>query len=492
MTHQAFRYLIITALMLTIVIICDSCATNGQQKLTKGLTTSPAEVDDFIAKVSSSSPEVSADLLIRIAQSKLISDKKRKLSLLEEAYQRGSDAQKKLRMKRWTGLVDTPSGYLSAAYDLELDEVSIKTRAVRTMLSLDAARGRELFVQIPRLKLRPLSCSDDLGYELTSFYQTLKEVQQKSFTRKEMSEGSGLRFIQPYIADVESPAQIAPVVDLIVDSDLTSSEINVLLSTLVSALKKVQDDPKSFGLSLTSGGLANSLQKLIKKSRDNDVDSAPVLNAFKTYFLRELSVQCPDMRVGSEQKNPLQVEFSRVNKWFINSISEDELKAQIGERSNETPFWAAPESRSFLMKIKRLRFGTGHTALTEEERNNDDWQRELRQLLTELGQWSGSGDDTESAVFHEKCNLYDALFSLAPNNSLRTEVLLAFASYLRGSSMQESSHIEWLLHGHNLLKKTQNLGPERLKIINLFNSSTTQALQLYSQLDDLASAQVIH
>ena len=341
------------------LVVCGSRATNGQQKLTKGATTFPADVDDFVARVSSSSPEVSADLLIRIAQSKLITDKKRKLTLLEEAYQRGSDAQKKLRMKRWTGPVDTPSGYLSAAYDLELDEVSIKIRAVRTMLNLDATRGRELFVQIPRLKLLPLSCADDLGYELSSFYQTLKEVQQKSFTPKEMSEGNGLRFIQTYIANIESPAQIAPVVNLIADSDLTPSELNVLLSTLVSALKGIQDDPKSFGLSMTSGGLANSFQKLITKSRDNDIDSAPLLNAFKGYFLRELNVQCPDMRVGSEQKNPLQVEFLRVNKLFVNSISEDELKAQIGERSDETPFWVSQESRSLLMKVKRLRFGNG-------------------------------------------------------------------------------------------------------------------------------------
>lgn len=491
MIHQPFRCLIIFVSLLTVVVVSNSCATNGQQKLTRN-TPSRAEIDDFIARVSSSSPEVSADLLIRIAQSQLISDKKRKIALLEEAYHRASDAQKKLRMKRWTGLVDTASGRLSAAYDLELDELSIKTRTIRAMAALDAARSRELFVQIPRLKLPPLSCSDNLGYELSGFYKTLKEVQQKSFTPKELSEGNGLRFIQPYIAEVESPAQVAPVMDLIVDSTLTPAELNVLLSTLVSALKGVHDDPRSFALSLTSGGLANSLQNLIKKSRDNEVASEPLLNASKAYFLRELSVQCPDMRIGNDQKNPLQVEFSRVNKWFVSSISDDELKARIGERSSETPFWKSQESRSFLMRVKRLRFGTGQTALNEEERNADDWQRDVRQLLMDLDQWTGSGAETESEVFHEKCNLYDALYSLSPNNALRTEVLLAFASYLRSSSMQESSRIEWLLHGHILLNRTRTLGPERLKIINVFNTSTTQALQLYSQFDDLTSPQLTH
>src|SRR5215813_12846078 len=105
MVHRCF---IILVLMLTVVVICNSCATNGQQKLTGNSTPSRAEIDDFVARVSSASPEVSADLLIRIAQSQLISDKKRKIALLEEAYQRGSDAQKKLRMKRRSGLVDTP------------------------------------------------------------------------------------------------------------------------------------------------------------------------------------------------------------------------------------------------------------------------------------------------------------------------------------------------------------------------------------------------
>ena len=143
------------------------------------------------------------------------------------------------------------------------------------------------------------------------------------------------------------------------------------------------------------------------------------------------------------------------------------------------------------MRAKRLRFGTSERALTEEERNNDDWQRELRQLLMDLGQWTGSGD-AESEVFHEKCNLYDALYSLSPNNALRTEVLIAFAGYLRTASMQESSRIEWLLHGRNLLKRTRGLGPERLKIINVFNTSTTQALQLYSQFDDLTASQLTH
>jgi hypothetical protein len=59
-------------------------------------------------------------------------------------------------------------------------------------------------------------------------------------------------------------------------------------------------------------------------------------------------------------------------------------------------------------------------------------------------------------MFHEKYNRYHTLYSLSPNNALRTEVLLAFAGYLRAASLQESSRIEWLLHGHNLMKRTRS------------------------------------
>lgn len=487
MFARVVRNLTVNLLLVILVVTSCSSPTSGYQD--DATRRSATTVDDFVARVSSASPEVASDLLIRIAQSKLIADKKRRLSLIEEAYRRAFDAQKKVRMKRWSGLVDTPSGYLSAAYDLELDELSLRTRAIKVMLSLDSNRARELFTEIPKLKLPALTCADSLGYDVSGFYQTLKEVQQKSFTAKEISEGQGLRFLQPYLADVVSPAQLSPAMAVIAEAELSSSELTILVSTLVSALKGVQEDPRSFELSLTSGNFANNLQRLLTRIGDKDVASTTLLNAFKAYFIRELGVQCPGSLVGKEQKNRLQTEFLRVNKLFVNTISEDELTPRIGERLKESQFWTTRESQNFLTKTKRLRFGNGVTALTEEQRNTDEWQRELGQLLMELGQWTGSAE-SESDLFHQKCALYDALFTLSPNNTVRSEVLLAYANHLRGSAMQ-GSRIEWLLHGNSLLKKTRNLGPQRAKIIDVLNTSTTQALQLYSEFEDLIAATAV-
>jgi hypothetical protein len=190
-------------------------------------------------------------------------------------------------MKRWTGLVDTPSGYLSAAYDLELDELSIKTRVVNSMLSLDANRGRDLFAQIPKLKLAALSCRDALGYDLSGFYQTLKEVQQKSFTPKEISDGNALRFIQPYISDIVSPAQVAPIVGVIADSELPASELNLLISSLVSALKGVQDDPRSFHSRIEWLLHANNL---LKKTRMLGAQRSKIIDVFNTSTTQPLQL----------------------------------------------------------------------------------------------------------------------------------------------------------------------------------------------------------
>lgn len=51
--------------------------------------------------------------------------------------------------------------YLSQAYGLRLDALSLRVRAVRAMLSIDAARAREMFGQMP-VKL-PLSAVQKLS-----------------------------------------------------------------------------------------------------------------------------------------------------------------------------------------------------------------------------------------------------------------------------------------------------------------------------------------
>lgn len=107
-------------------------------------------------------PEVAADLLIRIAESNLVSDRQKRIELLEEAFRRSGDVQEKTRRKMWTGAVDSRGGYSSAAFDQQLDALSLRCRIVKEMLNLDTERARKLFLEIPAIKLNEPACTQSL------------------------------------------------------------------------------------------------------------------------------------------------------------------------------------------------------------------------------------------------------------------------------------------------------------------------------------------
>src|SRR5690349_18326982 len=99
--------------------------------------------------------EFAADALLRIAATGKVA-KIDRIALLEEAFRRAGEAQQ--RFKRHPGIVKGADGasFLQHAYDQNLDGLSLRLRAVDAMLQLDPVKARNLFLQIPALKLPKL------------------------------------------------------------------------------------------------------------------------------------------------------------------------------------------------------------------------------------------------------------------------------------------------------------------------------------------------
>lgn len=100
--------------------------------------------ENLIFDAQGQQAEIAADALIRIVQSNKIITVQRKIELLEEAFRHASEAQYPIRLG-FFGVMDTRSGMLSEALDLELDKLSLQSRVVMAMLPLDKQRAKELF-----------------------------------------------------------------------------------------------------------------------------------------------------------------------------------------------------------------------------------------------------------------------------------------------------------------------------------------------------------
>ncbi|HSE16179.1 MAG TPA: hypothetical protein VLB46_03955 [Pyrinomonadaceae bacterium] len=475
-----------------VLVVC-SLLTHAQQNAKRDARMKSARIDAFIANASAAMPEVAVDLLIKIAESNLISDRQKRIDLLEEAFRRSGEVQEMTRRKIWTGPVDSRSGFLSAAFDQQLDALSLRCRVVRAMLSLDPERARKLFLEVPTIKVKELSCSQNLAYDMTDFYKTLSMVAAKSFSAAEVEQGEKLRFIQSYVETIQSPAQVSPIINVLIDSALPAPDLSVVGKSLSNALGKVSTDPRSLDASLLHGNLITNLERLLRFYSDHDLPTAELLGSFRSYLLAQLnSVQCSDVAASTSRTKQIWESLDKFSTWLNEPIKADDVKpSRIEQVNSDEHFWTSSQSYGLLVKLKALRFGEGTVPLPVEARAANDWQQKMEMLLADVDQWDGTSEKSALTHFHEKANLYSGLFELTPSNDNKLRVLLRFAGYLRNSEAKEQSHIEWLWHLHSLLRKIKQLDTaDRTRVFDVFKNSGNQALQLYSDYDLLLTAPV--
>lgn len=492
-SHSRLPLILLTSCVLFVSVSLGSEVTYAQQKTKRDLQARSAEVDSLIANASAAMPEVAADLLIKIAESSLLSDRQRRIELLEEAFRRSGEVQQKYRRKLWDGAVDSRGGYLSAAFDQQIDSLSLRCRVVRVMLSLDAERARTLFSEIPTIKLDELSCKQSLAYDLTGFYETVFLVAAKSLSAEEIQQGERLRFIRSYVETIHSPAQISPVIKLLIDSGFSAADLAIIGKTFSSALSRVAADPRSFTASVLHHNLITNTERLLRIYRDNDLPISELIGSFQSYFLRQLnSVQCADVASSKSKTKQIWASLDRFNTWLNEPIELKDIKPSgIDHLDAGEQFWTSSRSSKLLMQLKALTFGDGKEALTIETRRSNDWQQKMELLLADVEEWDGTSERNVLTYFHEKANLYGRLLELAPSHESKMRVLLKFAGFWRNSEAREKSSVEWLLHLHGLLKIIKRLDPtDRTRILDVVKNSGNHALQLYSDYDLLLTSPV--
>lgn len=196
---------------------------------------------------SAALPEFAADALLRIVESGKLPDKTARVQLIEQAFRLAAAAKFPVRMQGVAGTTtDTESGSLSQAYALKLDVSSLQSRAARAMLPLDPAKARELFGQIVKPTLAPLTCDDALVYEPSDYYQALSAVVNGAFTQKEKAKEEHLNLLLDALGQVTSPSQLAPLADAIESASVTAQQREVLRVRFGALVENIQGDDRSF------------------------------------------------------------------------------------------------------------------------------------------------------------------------------------------------------------------------------------------------------
>src|SRR5262249_43865163 len=144
------------------------------------------------------------------------------------------------------------------------------------------------------------------------------------------------------------------------------------------------------------------------------------------------------------------------------AIEDEETRPTATEEAGRPYiYWESKETKAIMVGQKRLRFGTPEQAavneklprrspgltnfLTNEQRQEKEWESGLRDFLNELDRWHRDHEELETDHFHQLVMTYRHLHSLAPPGDLRDLILGRLISALKSSPVETLSPPEWFV-----------------------------------------------
>jgi hypothetical protein len=450
--------------------------------------TRPAELEALIVDARSVPAEFAADVLLRLVESHKLAARAWQRELLEEAFRTAGGAQQPLKRRIAPGLdyAYTREDYRARAFQLNLDTLSLRLRAVNAMLKIDKGKARALFSEIPsRLPLAPLNCDDALIYDLWDYYTTLNQIITETFSPAEKARNEDMLFIQSYVEEISAPEQLLYTSALVGRVGDSPARLAPLIHAYSMALRKIEADARSFTANSLNYGTTLSI--LLDFCQRREIPPDEVLDAFRAFFVKHMSasrcaesVQPPDhwLNKFNEQLNQLALSQSS-----LAPIKPEEIKpAKIEGAAKLTPFFSTPIAQSLFRTAQELRFGLADEP--DEDRVDPKRGEKLRVWLNAMADWRASGETSDADYFDQKCVLYQLLLEAGPNEGPAGATLLAeYVAFLRQPARQQESRAGWLLHVQRLLGSTRvGAGDARARLLAALASSGEPVLRLYANL----------
>ena len=370
---------------------CTICILAGALASSAADLKFPDKLRPIVDMVDAAPPEFGASALLRMLESGGIDDQPTRRELIERAFQLAALAHDPWRVRTLPG-----AGFLAStrarAGELQLDRLSLQTRAVRLMLPLDKRRARDLFLEIPRPALEPLACDGWVGADLGDFYSTLGLVADQTFTPEEKSREDDIHLVIDYLGAITSPLQFQPALHLVLGLNVKADRRRVLLVQLGAAVTAVSADDRSFA-SVSAALTPNLPPELL-----------PAFQHFTASHATASRCAAPPANKAGEQS----AEEKR--------ITQDQMKLMFhGDRLVSRAGRATPE-----------------------------WQRRLEDFLTGMAAWRQSPDESNASFYHRKMSVYQGLLDVT-SDALRARLIDDMVRFALDSELQRDAPAEWFL-----------------------------------------------
>lgn len=449
----------------------------------------PAEVERILKNALAAPPQFTANAILRLWETGKI-PKTAERELLEVAFARAGRAQDPVPMIAVPGTtLDTRSGYRSAAMRQGLDAVTLQSRAILAMLTVDREAARQLYARMTPPVFEKSSCESPLVAGADSYYELLTRLAVEAYKGGDGEKNSRLDFGRTVISRVTSHVEVAPLARMLAAVDWTAPQFTILAGRFASKLLEIEGDDRSF--SYSAERIEQAVGEVVVRARQYGENANRIAEAYRAYLAANLhAVRCADTAsAGARLATGGTLElFGARTRGELSALTEEETRpTKVGAEPKVERYWQTDAARALFEQCRQLRTGPNGLPFSEAERSTREWRRQLGEFLNALAGWQPSTETSDRDYYHQRAIVYEALLELTPAGELRNRVLDEFVAFLKSSNLQDTDPVEWFWHARSTLNRVRTAQPEEaIRLVSAFATSGNTLLVLDAMLEQIA------
>jgi hypothetical protein len=411
--------------------------------------------------------------------------------LLERAFEQGDSVNRDVEYRRaaMSYLTDSRTTYIANGYSLQMDKLSLQSRATMAMVALDAKMAIRLFERITPPRPEAAGCASPFVPDVSIYYGALEEIlrllenpilggrahPQKSFEK-----------MLEVVGATTSSVQLMPLASVLEKANLTSQQVSVLLTSLSAAIEQFPVDDRSLSSNgrwrVFPGTPADAIAKLVFWSHSHEMSSDALVLAFRDYVDRSVhGARCADnlpkdakpFAAISESWNKRLAAIAPAGIELIEAPASD---PPIEASPVEGEYWHTSKTEDLLEDGKHLNFDDNWEPFSDAQRRTPEWQDRVKRLLDHMIDWKASDEATPADYFHQRCILLSEILPYLPPGALTDRITSVWVGTLEDSSLQGDHPEEWYFQVSRFLrfsKVNENARTPKFVLDALRNSSDT-------------------
>jgi hypothetical protein len=388
------------------------------------------------------------------------------IQALDDVFYRAGEARDPVHL-RYYGLpahLTAREGNRAAVFGAALDALSIRCRAVRLMLKLDAKKAREMFEAMPRPDEPKGDCSQDFIPDAGIYFETLAAVASSDgFTEEQRAKQAPFLMVERGARSAGSSWDVIAAAKNLASLAHNEKEAGAFESALAASLA-IDDSDRPFTNAVRYGFLVHTVLTAREALQKKGAPGTAILEALRGYLARHLTAaRCRENEAEADSHDYEVEEFDNAlgDRTDIAPIGDGLKPSQLEDTTAAEDYanaadYAALRDQEIAIAYFAVNAGptgarigmTGTSPLSDLDSvfpaSNADAQFRAQQLLYKIDDFAAAPGQDPLEIFHQKCALLRSLLGAPLDSDTERAVNRQAIAVLEDPVILVRSPVEWL------------------------------------------------